>query len=82
MQISDEVVEAAAKALAMGYGDPRGWRMYLGDTRAALEAAVPHMLAEVRERVDRLIEDKAIDNVIVVNCETLRETVNPYRSQA
>lgn len=78
--ISDEAVEAAAKALRKkfnGYKVGRPWdsrdqrTTYRNDAQAALEAAAPHMLAEAWDAAyQSALEDEGMDRTT---------TPNPYR---
>lgn len=81
MNISDEAVEAAAKAayenVRPKMGFPSGFdgapepmqETYRGIARAGLEAAAPHLMAEAWEQGR------------VTGSESIRQP-NPYRSQA
>jgi hypothetical protein len=84
MQIGEEAVEAAAKAL-WGHGEmPEfGWdqldrvskKVSLDEARAALEAAAPHMCAGAK--ADAWDEGWGEDTL-----SKFSEANNPYRSQA
>ena len=89
--ISDEAVEAAARAI---FGDPDGetWALQVPavrercreDARLALEAAAPHMLADLAKNADECTADD-MDNYFIDQADVggwLRSLTNPYRSQA
>jgi hypothetical protein len=68
MNIPDEAVEAAARALAERSRCPEEWQWYLSEARTALEAAAPHLMAAAW--------DEAID------WTPEHRPANPYRKAA
>lgn len=73
--ISDEAVEAAAKAV------PAGASIEKDDLHSILEAAAPHMLADAWDEASGFVRsDTQIDQRIYV-ANRIKQN-NPYRSQA
>jgi len=61
--IPDAAVEASAKAMALrDHADLVAWKAYMGDARAALEAAAPHLMAEAWDEGRRAWDNYDDDN--------------------
>jgi hypothetical protein len=87
VNISDEAVEAAARAASDLNGRPNEWQIYLSDAKVILEAAAAHMLADAWQEGHTAGDG---DCSVMWDSHVARKpakyadvrTPNPYRSQA
>lgn len=71
--IPEAAVEAAARAMSKNGGGIIAWRLFADEARLALEAAMPHMLAESLAEAWDEGHDGAADE--------MAKYENPYRTE-